>query len=177
MKPKNVLVLLGSVNDWKKVKHIFETLEWGLSIEVKAFSCHFHPAKIRKLGQLIAYADAKTYDLVICVGGLALALPGILDAWIRFYGGFVPVAGVALGEPGTRELLAAQYSIEYIPNNPLVLTPEGHAYTGPDGLQWLLESFQLGNLSIVLKERPDKPFGEDIWHNCPDDEVLRLPEE
>lgn len=96
-------------------------------------------------------------DVVVCVGGMALALPGVVDAWAHHFGKSVRVCGVALGEPGSESLLAAQLSISEIPGQPVV-TDElaGGVYTGSQGLHSLLDRIRDGELPPE-KPRVNKP--------------------
>jgi phosphoribosylcarboxyaminoimidazole (NCAIR) mutase len=169
MKPK-VLVVLGSESDWPKVKHVFEEMEWNLWIQVISASCHRNPGVIEELAAHIV--DNQDYALVVCVGGKAFALPGVLDAWMYHFDHDVtiPVAGVALGDLGSRSLLAAELSITEIPGDPL-LDCEGKS--GPEALIAVLKRAENGNFPTP-KERTNRPINTGIWYNCPPEALLIL---
>ncbi|MDD4931087.1 MAG: phosphoribosylaminoimidazolesuccinocarboxamide synthase [Candidatus Colwellbacteria bacterium] len=142
---KNVVIICGSATDLPVVKSVCDN-----SNTMHVISCHRNPEELAKF-----IKDISGFDIIIGVGGKALALPGIIDAWIHSLGKNIPVAGVALGEPESKALLAAQLSIEEIPGQPVIIDEmEGHAYTGPSGLKKLLERITYGELP------PPKPRTE-----------------
>jgi phosphoribosylcarboxyaminoimidazole (NCAIR) mutase len=105
---------------------------------VHAISCHRNR---EELGALAA-RDCDGADVVIGVGGLALALPGVLPAWVakRRPQRPIPVGGVALGKNGSTALQAARLSIEELPGKPVILDEvgSGRSYFGEEGLFQLL---------------------------------------
>ena len=111
---------------------------------------------------ILAEEGADDYDVVIGAGSKALALPGIIDAWAHYYEKNVRVAGVALGEPGSKALLAAQLSIEELPGQPVIIDETtGHAYAGTQGLKDLLTRIASGELP-PQKPRKEKPVQKNV---------------
>ena len=96
------------------------------------------------------------------MGGKALALPGILDAWLYVYEKDIPVIGVALGEPGSKSLQAAQLSIEELPSLSVITDElQGSCYTS------LNEAFSRiiwGELP-PQKPRVQKPVQMEVFKN------------
>lgn len=151
--PKKVLVICGSDTDlpsiWQACR-IFDSRPDTTHV----MSCHRNPEALRAF---IEQGKLKKYDVVIGVGSKALSLPGFIDAWARQYGQDVPVAGVALGEPGSQELLAAQLSIEQIPGQPVIMDEiAGRVYSGVEGLCHLFERIFSDELPPP-KPRKQKP--------------------
>ena len=142
---KRIIVVCGSESDLPS----FKTMCDGCDIHV--MSCHRNPLEVMEFAKTI---DDKEYDIVI---GIALALPGIIAAWLNYFGKNIPVAGVALGKEDSRSLLAAQLSIEEIPGQPVILDElTGKAYTGPQGLFALLDRIKNGELP-PKRPRTEKP--------------------
>ena len=149
---KNVLVICGSETDLPQVKAVCADAKLtATKVTIHVMSCHRNP---QDLTDFIIHG-LEVFDVVIGVGSKALALPGIIDAWGHFLKKNVRVAGVALGEPGSRALLAAQLSIEELPGQPVIINEmTDHAYTGPAGLRELLKRIDEGELP------PEKPRKE-----------------
>jgi len=155
---KKVAVVVGSESDLVHVRKAVAALppvsEFGqiISLDVHVMSCHRNPGELR---QFVA-DGCRGANVVVAAGGKALALPGVLDAEIHFQKAkHVPVIGVALGEPESEALLAAQLSIEELPSQPVVLDEvSGKAYTGVDGLIAALKRVDTGELP------PPKPRKE-----------------
>lgn len=147
---KSVLVVCGSDSDLPETMSACANASiTNTRITIHILSCHRNPAEVEKL---VAEGGLREYDVVIGIGGRALALPGIIDAWTHHYECSVPVAGVALGLPGSRSLQAAQLSIEEIPGQTVILNEiTGKAYTGFNGLKELLDRIENGELP------PEKP--------------------
>jgi hypothetical protein len=104
---------------------------------------------------------------VIGVGSKALALPGIIDAFAHSTGNDVPVIGVALGEPGSKSLLAAKLSIEELPGSPVIIDEfTGNAYEGVAGLKHALMRIAHGELP-PLRSRTEKMAKMNICSNVP----------
>lgn len=155
---KKVLVICGSDSDLPAVGAARNEFGVQPPKTIHVMSCHRNPEALRAF---IEQGKLKEYDVVIGVGSKALALPGIIDAWAHHYGQNVPVAGVALGEPGSKELLAAQLSIEELPGQPVVIDEiAGQAYSGLSGLGRLFERIAEGELPPPRprKDRPTKMF-------------------
>ena len=156
-KVPNVLLVLGSDTDLPEVRKILGGD--GMcsrkipSIKAHVMSCHRNPEETR----ILAEEGLTGFDIAICIGGKALALAGVLDSWAHYYGVNVPVAAVALGDAGSKSLLAAQLSIEEIPGQPVIIDEiAGGAYTGPAGLSKLLDRVAYGELPPP-KPRKEKP--------------------
>lgn len=150
--PKNITVLFGSDTDIPQVREVLKLLGPIQKFFTHVMSCHRNPLEVMEFCR-----DLKDTDVVVCIGGKAFALPGVIDAWCHFYGKDIRVAGVALGKTGGNDLLAAQLSITEIPGQPVIfdeLTEQ--AYTGPQGLNELLLRIFEGELSPP-KPRKAKP--------------------
>jgi phosphoribosylcarboxyaminoimidazole (NCAIR) mutase len=159
---KSILIVCGSDSDLPQVLAICESLPWKMSMRIDVISCHRNPEVIRRLAKSWRILR---YRLVICIGGKAFALPGVLDSWIHYYKRFIPVAGVALGAPGSKSLLAAQLSITEIPGQTVLFDRDkSEAYTGPDGLMDLLRGVEAGGY-IAPVARKEKPALMNVWNN------------
>ena len=158
---KTVAIVLGSKNDWPIVEPVIKQYTKDIvRIDVSVISCHRNPLDILKF---VGECCRGCFDVVICAGGKALALPGDVDAWIHAFGGKTPVIGVALGKSGTNEGLAALLSIEQIPGQPVIMDDQD-AYVGPDGLGLAIERV-IANGLPALKERKEKPAERGIYRN------------
>ena len=143
--PKNVLIICGSEHDLPVVNEAIANGPNGVIIK-HVMSCHRNPLELMDFVKELGNEDVCP-DVVIGVGGKALALPGIIDAWAYCYKRNIQVAGVALGEPGSKSLLAAQLSIEEIPDQPVIINEmTGQAYSGASGLRELLDRISNGEL-------------------------------
>ena len=160
--PMNVLLLCGSRSDYDKYQ-IAQLVDSYHSSEVLLTagvgSCHRRPEDIRNL-------PFKTkYDLIIGAGGDAFAQPGVIDSWMHFFKSETRVAGVALGEPGSEGLLAAQLSIKKLPSQPVIMDEiVGEPYTGILGLRKLLDRVINGELPPV-KSRKEAEFEPALCRN------------
>jgi phosphoribosylaminoimidazole-succinocarboxamide synthase len=146
---KCVLIIAGSESDLPEIKDAIGRLApaSNFGIVVHVMSCHRNPLEVMHF--VLNAGKPLDYDVIIGVGSKALALPGIIDAWANH---FNRVAGVALGKPGSEELLAAQLSITQIPGQPVIINEiTGEAYTGVEGLAELLNRIDSGELP------PEKP--------------------
>ena len=161
-KKKDVLLVLGSDSDFPKIKAVLEERIWDLNIRVDIMSCHRNPEDVRLLA-ISAFITG--YYMVAMIGSKALASPGVFDAWAYYKKNPVRVAGVALGEPGSQALLAAQLSIVELPGQPVILNEDGGAYTGPEGLRDLLIRAEKGTLPPMKTNRTDKPAQPNYWRN------------
>lgn len=155
--PKNVLIICGSDADLPGVKTVCNDLlpvplPAKLNITVHIASCHRNPMDLQNL-----IYNLQGVDVVIGVGSKALALPGVIDAWMHYFEKNIRVAGVALGEKGSKALMAARLSIEELPSQPVVINEmTGQAYTGYEGLYELLERIDKGELPPA-KPRKEAP--------------------
>ena len=102
----------------------------NLQIAGHVISCHRNPEELRQFVE----QGCEGAKVVIAMGGKALALPGVIDALLYESGQAIPVIGVALGEPGSEALRAAQLSIEQLPGAPVILDVTGRCYSGAEGL-------------------------------------------
>jgi cell division ATPase FtsA len=102
-----------------------------MKITIHVMSCN------RNSHELVDFIFNRLIDgeVVIGVGGKALALPGVIDAWVYHFKKNVRVAGVALGETGSN--------------------------TGPEGLRELIERID-NSEPPPPKPRKDKPTQIDI---------------
>jgi len=157
---KIIAIILGSKNDWPKVQQVIsEYTADKVRIVVHVISCHRNPYEV------VAFAEGSDYfDAVICVGGKAFALPGVLDAFIHANGKKTPVIGVALGKAdATNEGLAALLSIEQLPGQPVIMDGQD-PYLGPEGLGLAIEHV-IANRLPAPKERQEKPAELEIYKN------------
>jgi phosphoribosylaminoimidazole-succinocarboxamide synthase len=166
---KRVLIICGSESDLSQVKEACELHaalkdpSTTVKITVHIMSCHRNPYQLEKY--ICRNVAADKFDVVIGIGSKALALPGIIDAWCHTFRRNVLVAGVALGELGSKALQAAQLSIEELPGQPVIINEiTGQAYTGVLGLRELLERIDSGELPPA-KERTEKLVQMRIWQN------------
>lgn len=155
---KKILVICGSESDLDSVKKVYDQTAISERITTHVISCHRNPDALRRL---VTSGEIDKFDVVICAGGKAFALPGVLDALVYADMKIIPIAGVALGEPGSKSLLAAQLSIEEIPGQPVIINEiTGQAYSGEQGLRDLLNRIDQGELppAKIRKEKPPR-FG------------------
>lgn len=158
--PKTALVVCGSETDLPLVQDICSLCnENSLHITIDIMSCHRNPQEVMEM------ARVARPDLVICAGGKAFALPGVFDAWAHYFGNDVPVAGVALGEDGSKSLEAAILSIDEIPGQPVIMDEiTGNPYIGGEGLESLLKRLINGEFP-PQKSRKKKPYRRAVWQN------------
>lgn len=87
--PKKVAILMGSPNDYEKMKHAKDTLlEIGLQPDVRVMSAHRQPNEVSKLAQS---ARDRGYAAIICGAGMAAHLAGAVASQTT-----LPVVGVPL---------------------------------------------------------------------------------
>jgi phosphoribosylaminoimidazole carboxylase PurE protein len=129
--PLPVEVVVGSTSDLEQIeKGLDELRVKKIPFRVHVISCHRNPDELRKYARYIIRNDAT----VIAAAGKAAALPGVLSAWLRFYGkAHIPVIGVALKGKNYAENEAAALSIEQLPGNPVILGDDKRAFFGSDG--------------------------------------------
>ncbi len=156
---KIIAIILGSKNDWPKVQQVISGYTADkVRIVVHVISCHRNPYEV------VAFAEGSDYfNAVICVGGKAFALPGVLDAFIHANGKKTPVIGVALGEPASEALTAAVLSIKQIPDQPVIM-PGQDVYLGPEGLGLAIERV-IANRLPEHNERKEKLAELEIYKN------------
>lgn len=152
---KNIVIICGSESDLPSIKNVLNSRRLGerVTIRTNVISCHRNGPD---LNNFVRKPELDECDLIIGVGGKALALPGIIDSELHSLGRDIRVAGVALREEGSKSLLAAQLSIEEIPGQPVIVKEDGNAYTGPLGLLELINRTIYGELPPV-KSRTEKP--------------------
>ena len=158
-KTKNVAIVCGSESDLPEAKDLIGRVHCSVArVSVHVMSCHRNPEQV----QNFAKDWCSGADVVIGMGGKALALPGILDAWLYVYEKDIPVIGVALGEPGSKSLQAAQLSIEELPSLSVITDElQGSCYTS------LNEAFSRiiwGELP-PQKPRVQKPVQMEVFKN------------
>jgi phosphoribosylaminoimidazole-succinocarboxamide synthase len=158
-KVPSIQVICGSDSDLPAIKPVLlEFTREHAEISASVMSCHRNPVHVMK------FAEASCADVIICVGGKAFALPGVLDAFSHYYENDIPVIGVALGEPGSKPLLAAQLSIEEVPGMPVVMDEINGVYTGPQGLRSAINRVISGELPPP-KPRTAKPVQINVFKN------------
>ena len=151
---KRIDIVFGSESDIKEVEASLAGLPNLENVRVHVISCH------RNLDSLRIYVNgiARTADVIIAAGGMAFALPGILDALVYESGGRTPVIGVALGA----DLETAKRSISELPGRPVVMDEiTGHVYSGGSGLRKAVARVLFGELP-PRKERESKRAKLDI---------------
>ncbi|MDF1562226.1 MAG: 5-(carboxyamino)imidazole ribonucleotide mutase [Deltaproteobacteria bacterium] len=90
-----VLLLMGSKNDWKVVKKARDVLEeLGVEAEAHVSSAHRSPARTL---ELIAAAEAGGAKVIICAAGLAAHLAGVTAAHTLLPVVAIPIGGGSLG--------------------------------------------------------------------------------
>lgn len=84
-----VLILIGSQSDMAYAERCEKVLdEFGIEHELEVSSAHRQPDRTDKLAQA---AESQGFEVVICMAGLAAALPGVVAARTD-----LPVIGVPL---------------------------------------------------------------------------------
>jgi len=165
--PKKIAIILGSKSDLKdpivniikgaRVRYV-QSGELA-SIDVHTVSCHRNPGDLRRF---VLDEKCQGVDTIIAAGGKALALPGDCKALINEAGLNIPVVGVALGDLNSKPLLAAQLSIDELPEQPVIMDEiNNQVYTGPNGLQAAIERTVFGEFPPP-KSPVDKPAKFDI---------------
>jgi len=157
-----IAVVCGSKNDWHLVEGVVKDVDKSQAqIVVHVLSCHRNPQAVWEFAQ----SGGEGADVILGVGGKALALPGMISSFAHANGKDVPVVGVALGDPGSEGLLAAQLSITEVPGSPVVVDERtGNAYTGAEGLETALHRIIDGELP-PLPQWSEKPPEFGIFSN------------
>ena len=131
-RPVRVDIMLGSQSDLgnPEVEDAFRVLSShpdanGNTTRVHVCSCHRNPEALR------AYAEQLTgVDVVVACAGKAAMLPGSLAGWLDHFGKtHIPVIGVGLPDKNLIATAAAKLAIEELPGQPVVLQPDGRAYS------------------------------------------------
>ena len=161
-KQKRVAIIFGSESDLGVMKKISfyareeflqktGILESGEGVHI--LSCHRNPLELIEF----VHTRSKDLDAIIAIGGMAFALPGVLDAFLQVSEKDIPVIGVALGAEGSEELDAAKLSISKIPGQTVVMDEaSGKTYAGALGIQEVFERILNGELPL-RKPRTKKP--------------------
>ncbi len=152
---KALAIIFGSDSDIPGMEGALAGIKLDNAQKVAAhvISCHRNPGSLR---QFVAGGCGDGADVIVAAGGMAFALPGVLDALIYESGREVPVIGVALGSPGSQALQAAQLSIAQLPGQPVVMDEvAGGVYTGREGFRAAVGRALNGELP-PLKVRTEK---------------------
>ena len=158
---KSIVIFCGSESDLPQTVAICCDPAIKAKIVIHIASCHRNPEDLRSF----IFNRLQDGDFVIGVGSKALALPGDIDAWAHYFKKNVRVAGVALGEIGSRALLAAQLSIVELPSQPVIFDEaRNQAYTGPSGLRELIDLVEKDQV-LPAKPRKEAEARFDAWHN------------
>lgn len=157
---QRIQVVCGSESDLPIIIPVLQEIDrLSAQIDVSVVSCHRNPTEVVNLP-----FNSET-DVVIAVGGKAFALPGVLDAFSHASGKDIPVIGVALGEPGSTSLRAAQLSIEEIPGTPVIMDEiNGGVYTGAKGFRAAIDRVIDGELPPA-RPRTEKPVQWNVFRN------------
>lgn len=159
--PREVAILCGSENDWPLIRSLVESyLHEMLRIRVHILSCHRNPKETIEF----ATKGCRTADAIVGVGSKALQLAGLVDAFVAAEKLDIPVFAVALGDPGSKSLKAAQLSQEEIPGTPVILDNKGNAFTGREGLEQVLDQIAFGELP-PSKQRKAVHSKLNFWSN------------
>ncbi|MDD2646829.1 MAG: phosphoribosylaminoimidazolesuccinocarboxamide synthase [Patescibacteria group bacterium] len=144
-------VVFGSENDvlgQKGVLEIYAKAHPETDLHIHVLSCHRNPDQLRNF----ASGYPKGPNQVLVAGaGKAAALPGVLKAWMSFFGNPTPVVGVGL--PGTTmdASMAATLSIEELPGQPVELNSDGRAFAS------LIEALNRARGEFLTRTVESKP--------------------
>jgi phosphoribosylaminoimidazole-succinocarboxamide synthase len=127
----NVTILVGSDSDLHQTIAGCDFLKAsGVNFSLNVVSCHRNPELLR---QHLMEIDSDT-NIIIAGAGKAAALPGIVKSWLcHFKRPEIPVIGVAFESKSVSDKMAAMYSIENLPEQPVELNSDGKAYFGSEG--------------------------------------------
>jgi phosphoribosylaminoimidazole-succinocarboxamide synthase len=161
-KPKRVAMVCGSESDKPIVMGLISKIDPKFAmVDLHIMSCDRNPNETADFGK----RGILDYDVIVCNGSKALRLPSFVDAFAHAAGKDVPVIGVALGAPGSEELLAAQLCIKQIPSQPVIMDEiTGKPYTGEAGLCDVLHRIIHGELP-PRKPRKEAPVQMNVWSN------------
>lgn len=128
--PVRVEIVLGSDSDMAQTRSGRQFVHHAKGVEshMHIISCHRNPETLRNFAQSLP-----DNCIVVAAAGKAAALPGVLQAWLNYFGkSNIPVLGVGL-EGDTKDANeAARLSIEQLPGEPVIM-PSRHAYFGRAG--------------------------------------------
>jgi len=154
-----IAVVCGSESDVPAIMPVLSGVHKDFAnINLSVISCHRNPVNVAE------FASTVDADVIICIGGKAFALPGVMDAFLHHYGRNIPVVGVVFGEPQSQALLAAKLSIEEIPGTPVIMDEVKGVYTWSEGLIAALSRIIDGELPPP-KPRTEKPVLLDVFKN------------
>lgn len=138
----SVHVIVGSNSDFLQIERGISHFEsHGIPHKVHVISCHRNRDELSNYVADIALHQDERPDRIIAGAGMAAALPGVLKAELCNFGlAEIPVIGVAFQGKTDEDNLAAQLSIECLPEQPVELDKNGDAYVGPDGFFAACES-------------------------------------
>ena len=119
--PTDVVILMGSRNDWEIMKAAADTLrEFGVSHEARVLSAHRTP---QETADYVRTADAAGTQVFIAAGGMAAHLAGAVAAHTRRPGLGVPLAASDLN--GLDALLATVQMPPGVPVGTLAIGKAG----------------------------------------------------
>lgn len=133
---RKLALILGSKSDFKEAEMAIAVAKKYVNngflreLNIHVLSCHRNPLDLVEFTKQGCFGA----DVVVAVGGKAFALPGVLDAHLHANGWRVPVIGVAFGQHGSEELLAAELSISQIPGRPVLMDEKISVYCNSAGL-------------------------------------------
>ena len=158
-----ICIIAGSKTDLPLILAVLEKLPANtVEIVVHVISCHRNPEVLREFCEKTVSLCG--FTAIIGVGSKALALPGIIDAWLRYYKVDVPVIGVALGKKDTADFNAACLSIACLPNTPVLMDENHNCYCGPEGLERAIFRVIDGQMPEYI-QRESKPHEWNVWSN------------
>lgn len=130
MNTKNIAVIVGSKNDLKQCVKGLETLEvytkqGKVSVRVYVRSVHRHTNNLLSLLRILHVRDET--DIIIAGAGKAAALPGCIDAYLRFdlKNTKITVLGVAFVTGHAEDDAAAPLSIARVPDTQVIYKGTG----------------------------------------------------
>ncbi len=138
----SVHVIVGSNSDFLQIEHGISHFEsHGIEHKVHVISCHRNRDELANYVADIAQHQEGRPDRIIAGAGMAAALPGVLKAELCNFGlKEIPVIGVAFQGKSDTDNLAAQLSIERLPEEPVELDKAGNAYFGSEGFMRACDS-------------------------------------
>ncbi len=149
---RKLAIVLGSESDFPRattaitIARQYQGNKYLSRVDVHILSCHRNPL------ELVEFAKCGCHgaDVVVAAGGMAFALPGVLDAFLYAFGMRIPVIGVALGEPDSVNLLAAELSISKLPGNPVVMSEKTGVYSGEEGFRGAIARATFGEMPPIV---------------------------
>jgi len=111
MADPEVVILIGSANDWKHLQGAVDVLrKLGITFEVHVSSAHRTPVRTAELVQSAEAAGCRAF---ICAAGMAAHLAGVVST-VQMPAG-IPVATFAVGSAGARN--AAIFAAQIVADN------------------------------------------------------------